>query len=78
MRMHKSQIHIVNHDHFIIITWFDTYIIVRGSKSSNFGRITFKIKIQLFVFMKDLVKQLILIAKDILKLDDSQRKTHGG
>jgi hypothetical protein len=48
---------------------------VRGSKSSDFRRGTFKLKIQLFVFTKNLAKQLVLIAKGILKLDDSQRKT---
>jgi hypothetical protein len=51
---------------------------VRGSKSSNFRRSTFKLKIQFFVFMKNLTKQLVLIAKGILKLDHSQRKTLGG
>jgi hypothetical protein len=51
---------------------------VCGSKSSNFRRSTFKLKIQLFVFTKNLAKQLVLIAKGILKLDDSQRKTIGG
>jgi hypothetical protein len=78
MRMYKSQIRIVNHDYFIIITWFSTHIIVHGSKSSNFKRSTFKLKIQLFVFTKNLAKQLVLIAKGILKLDNSQRKTLGG
>jgi hypothetical protein len=78
MRVHKPQIHIVDHDTFSIIRWFGTHIIVRGSKSSNFGRSTFKLKIQLFVFTKNLAKQLILIAKGILKLDDSQRKTLRG
>jgi hypothetical protein len=48
---------------------------VRGLKSSNFRRSTFKLKIQLFVFMKNLAKQLVLITKGILKLDDSQGKT---
>jgi hypothetical protein len=75
MRLHKSQIHIVNHDHFIVVTWFGTRIIVRGSKSCNFGRSTFKLKIQLFIFTKNLAKQLVLIAKGILKLDDSKGKT---
>jgi hypothetical protein len=51
---------------------------VRRSKSSNFERSTFKLKIQHFVFTKNLAKQLVLIAKGILKLDDSQRKTLGG
>jgi hypothetical protein len=71
MRMLKSQICIVDSDHFAVITWFGTHIIVCGLKSSNFGRITFKLKIQLFVLMKNLAKQLVLIAKGILKLDDS-------
>jgi hypothetical protein len=61
MRMHKPQIRIVNHDPFTVITWFGTHIIVHGSKSSDFIRSTFKLKIQLFVFMKNLAKQLILI-----------------
>jgi hypothetical protein len=39
---------------------------------------TFKLKIQFLVLMKNLAKQLVLIAKGILKLDDSQRKTLGG
>jgi hypothetical protein len=51
---------------------------VRGSKSSNFGRSTFKLKIQLFVFAKNFVKQLVLIAKNILNLDDSKGNTLGG
>jgi hypothetical protein len=37
-----------------------------------------KLKIQLFVLTKNLAKQLVLIAKSILKLDDSQKKTLGG
>jgi hypothetical protein len=78
MRMHKPHIRIVNHNHFAVITWFGTHIIMCGSKSSNFRRSTFKLKIQLFVFTKNLAKQLVLIAKGILKLDDSQRKTLGG
>jgi hypothetical protein len=78
MIMHKPQISRVNNNHFVVITLFGTHIIMRGSKSSNFGRSTFKLKIQLFVFMKNLAKQLILIAKGILKLDDYQRKTLGG
>jgi hypothetical protein len=78
MRMHKPQIHIVDHDHFAVITWFDTHIIVRRSKSRNFRRSTFKLKIQLLVFMKNLTKQPVLIAKGTLKLNDSQRKTLGG
>jgi hypothetical protein len=77
MKVYESQIHIVNHDHIAVTTWFGTHIIVRRSKSSNFGRSTLKLKIQLFVFTKNLVKQLVLIAKGILKLDDSQRKTIG-
>jgi hypothetical protein len=78
MRMHKLQIRIVNHDHFAVITFFGTHIIVRGLKSNNFRRSTFKLKIQLFVFMNFFANQLVLIAKGILKLDDSQRKTLGG
>ncbi len=40
-----------------------------GSKSSNFRRSTFKLKIQLFVLTKNLTKQLVLVAQSILKLD---------
>jgi hypothetical protein len=39
---------------------------------------TFKLKIQFLVLLKNLANQLVLIAKGILKLDDSQRKTFGG
>jgi hypothetical protein len=50
---------------------------MRESKSSDFRSSTFKFKIQFFVFTKNLTKQLVLIAKGILKLDDSQKKTRG-
>jgi hypothetical protein len=52
-------------------------IIVHGLKRSNLRKRTLKLKIQLFILMKNLAKQLVLIAKGILKLDDSQRKTLG-
>jgi hypothetical protein len=51
---------------------------MRRSKRSNLRKGTLKLKIQLFVLTKNLAKQLVLIAKGILKLDDSQRKTLGG
>jgi hypothetical protein len=50
---------------------------VHGSKRSNLKKGTLKLKIQLFVLMKNLAKQLVLIAKGILKFGDSQRKTPG-
>jgi predicted transcriptional regulator with HTH domain len=52
-------------------------IIMRGLKRSNLRKKTLKLKIQLFVLTKNLAKQLVLNAKDILKLGDSQRKTLG-
>jgi hypothetical protein len=55
-----------------------TDLIVRGSKRSNFRKNTFKFKIQLFVLTKNLTKQLNLIAQNVFKLDDSQRKTLRG
>jgi hypothetical protein len=36
------------------------------------------LRFNFFIFMKNLAKQLILIAKGILKLDDSKGKTLGG
>jgi hypothetical protein len=78
MGMHKPQIRIVNHDHIALITWFGTHIIACGSKRNNFRRSTFQLKIQLFILTKNLTKQLVLVAKGILKLNDSQRKTLGG
>jgi hypothetical protein len=51
---------------------------VRGLKKNNLRKGTLKLKIQLFVLMKNLTKQLVLIAKGILKLNDSQRSTIGG
>jgi hypothetical protein len=75
MRVYDSRIRIVNHDHSTTITWLGTHIIMHGSKRSNFKKRTLKLKIQLFVLMKNLAKQLVLIAKGILKLGDSQRKT---
>jgi hypothetical protein len=50
---------------------------MRGSKRSNLRKRTLKLKIQLFVLTKNLAKQLVLIAKGILKFGDSQRKTLG-
>jgi hypothetical protein len=50
---------------------------MHGSKRSKLRKGTFKLKIQHLVLMKNLAKQFILIAQDILMLDDSQRKTLG-
>jgi hypothetical protein len=47
-------------------------------KRNNFRRITFQLKIQLFILTKNLAKQLVWVAKGILKLNDSQRKTIEG
>jgi hypothetical protein len=74
---YEPQIRIVNHDHITTITWLGTHIIVRGSKRNNIRKGTLKLKIQLFVLIKNLEKQLVLIAKGILKFGDSQRKTLG-
>jgi hypothetical protein len=74
----QAQVSVVNQGHIAVITWFGTHIIVHGSKRSNFRRSTFKIKIKLLVLTKNLAKQLVFVAKDILKLNDSQRKTIGG
>jgi hypothetical protein len=54
-----------------------THIIMRRSNSSDFRSSTFKLKIQLFVFTKNLAKQFVLIGKGILKLDDSQKRLSG-
>jgi hypothetical protein len=51
---------------------------MRGSKRSNLRKGTLKLKIQLFVLMKNLTKQLVLVAKSIFKFGDSQRKILGG
>jgi hypothetical protein len=56
MRMHEPQTHISNHDHFAVVTWFGTHIIVHGSKRSNFRKETFKFKIKLLVLTKNLAK----------------------
>jgi hypothetical protein len=78
MRVNEPQIHIVNHDYSASITWLGTQIIVRGSKRSNLRKRNLKLKIQLFVLMKNLTKQLVLVAKSIFKFGDSQKKTLGG
>jgi hypothetical protein len=75
LSVHQSQVNIVHHDHLAIDIEFSTNIIVHSPKRSNFRKRTFKLKIQLLVFMKKLVKQLILIAQSILKFDNLQRKT---
>jgi hypothetical protein len=77
MRVNESQIRIVNHDHSTSVTWLGTHIIVRGSKRSNLRKRTLKLKIQPFVLMKNLAKQLVLVAKSIFKFNDSRRKTRG-
>jgi hypothetical protein len=46
-----------------------------GSKRRNLRKGTLKLKIQLFVLMKIFARQLVLIAKSILKFSDSQRNT---
>jgi hypothetical protein len=73
--MHEPQIRISNHDHSVVFTWFVTHIIMHGLKRSNFRRSTFQLKIQLFILTKILAKQLVLVAKGILKLNDSKGKT---
>jgi hypothetical protein len=75
MRANESQIRIVNHDHSASIIWLGTHIIVHGSKKSNPRKRILKLKIQPFVLIKNLAKQLVLVAKSIFKLSDSQRKT---
>jgi hypothetical protein len=77
MRVYETQIRIVNHDHSTVITWFGTHIIVCGSKRSNLRKRILKLKIQLFVLTEDLTKQLVLVAKNIFKFGDLQRKTLG-
>jgi hypothetical protein len=78
MRVNEPQIRLVNHDHSTSITLLVTHIIVRRLKRSNLRKRTLKLKIQLFVLTKNLTKQHVLVAKSILKLDDSQGKTLGG
>jgi hypothetical protein len=78
MRVNEPQIRIVNHDYSASITWLGTHIIMHGSKRSNLRKRTLKLKIQSFVLMKNLAKQLILIAKSIFMFDDSRRKTLRG
>jgi hypothetical protein len=51
---------------------------VCGSKRKNIRKSTFKLKIQFLVLMKDLNKQLVLVAKSIFKFSDSQKKTLRG
>jgi hypothetical protein len=48
---------------------------MRGSKRSNLRKRTLKLKIQLFVLAKNLTRELVLVAKGILKFGNSQRKT---
>jgi hypothetical protein len=47
-------------------------------KKRNLRKRIFHLKIQLLVLAKNLAKQLVLVAKSILKLNDSQRNTIGG
>jgi hypothetical protein len=37
-RVYEPQIHIVNHDHIVVIICLGTHIIMRGLKSSNFRK----------------------------------------
>jgi hypothetical protein len=75
--VYELQICIVNHDHITVITRIGTHIIMRGSKTGNLRKITFKLKNQLFVLTKNLTNQLVLIANGIFRLDDSKGKTLG-
>jgi hypothetical protein len=78
MRVNESHIRIVNNNHSTSIIWLDTHTIVCGSKRNNLRKRTLKPKIQLFVLIKNLTKQLVLVAKSIFMFGDSQRKTLGG
>jgi hypothetical protein len=52
---------------------------MHGSKRSNFRKKTLSSSRFNFLFSrKNLAKQLAFVAKGILKLNDSQRKTIGG
>jgi hypothetical protein len=62
LRVHEPHICIVKHDHIAVIIWFDTYIIVHGSKRSNRRKRIFQLKIHLFVLTEKLAKQFVLIA----------------
>jgi hypothetical protein len=75
--VYEPQIRIVKHDHITVITWLSTHIIVHGSKRSNLRKSTFILKIQLFVLTKNLTKQLVLIAKGILKLAEYKGRLMG-
>jgi hypothetical protein len=78
LRVHEPQIRIVHHDHSAVITWFATHMIMHGLKRGNLRKRIFQLKIQPFVFMENSTKQFVLIAKGILKLNDSQTKTIAG
>jgi hypothetical protein len=78
LSVHQPQVSIVYHDHFAVIIWFGTHIIMHGSKRSNFRKRIFQLKIQLFVLTENLAKQLVLVAQGTLKLRDSQGKTLEG
>jgi hypothetical protein len=78
MRVYELEICIVNHDHFTVITWFGTHIIMRRLKRSNLRKCTRKLRIQFLVLTKNLAKQVVLVAQSIFKFSDLQRKTLGG
>jgi hypothetical protein len=50
---------------------------MRGSKRSNFRKITFKLKIQFLVFTKNLAKQFVLITQSIIKLTTLKERLSG-
>jgi hypothetical protein len=49
MRMHEPQIRIINHDHFVTVTWLSTHIIVRESKRTNFRKSTLRNQVVCFL-----------------------------
>jgi hypothetical protein len=75
LSVHNPQISIIHHDHIAIFTWLSTHIIVHRSKRSNFSKRVFHLKIKIFVLMKNLTEQLVLIAQSILKLDNLKKNS---
>jgi hypothetical protein len=78
LSVYQPQVSIVYHDHFTIVTWLSTHVIVHWLKRTNLRKRIFQLKIQHFVLTKNLAKQFVLVAKGIVKLNDFERKTIGG
>jgi hypothetical protein len=76
--VNNPEISIVHHDHIAIFTCFSTPIIVHRLEGINFSKGFFKLKLKIFVLMKNSTKKIGLTTQGIIKYMHFRRKTSVG